>query len=91
MLSLIEKKKIGDIDAYKSYIPEWSSLIGKTVEDVVKEYKGKIIVDHISNSPLEIETRQEIDPKTVLEYGMSIKISGEWKDICNFTAKYGLP
>lgn len=91
MLNLMERKKIGDIDAYESYIPEWSSLIGKTVGDVIKEYKGKIIFDHIHNSPLEVETRQEIDPKIVFERGMSIKIFGEWKDICKFTTKYDLP
>ncbi len=91
MLTLIEKKKRGDIDAYESYIPEWSSLIGKTVEEVMKRYEGKIIIDHLHNSPLQIETRQEINSKTVFECGMSIKIFGEWEDICNFTAEYGLP
>ena len=90
-LSLYDRKETYDIDAYETYIPDWSPLIGKTLSEAIDGYEDKIIIDHIHNSPIELETRKEVTPKTVFKKGMSDKIFGEWKDIWAFKHKYELP
>ena len=91
MPNLVEKKKKGNIDAYESYIPESSLLIGKTVKEVMKGFKNRIIIDHIHYSSDGLERMLLATPKTIFRNGMYIKIFGEWEDICSFTNKFGLP
>ncbi|MCG2719344.1 MAG: hypothetical protein L6266_01200 [Nanoarchaeota archaeon] len=91
VLSLKERKRMGHIDAYESYIPESSLLIGKTAGEVLLGDEDKIIIDHIHNSPNGLTTRQPVNYNTVFDGGMSIKLFGDWENICVFTEKYGLP
>lgn len=57
---------------YESYIPVSSSIVGKTIAEVEKEFNLKI--DHIHKGPILPETKHVPTPETVLRIGMAIKI-----------------
>lgn len=76
---------------YESYIPISSKIAGKTIGEVERKFRG-LKVDHCHNSPVDIDSQIEPDPKIVLKPGMSIKIkNANRKTMAGFRRFYDLP
>ncbi|ODS36159.1 hypothetical protein BEH94_08430 [Candidatus Altiarchaeales archaeon WOR_SM1_SCG] len=58
-----------------------SSLIGKTLRNVEKEYGVRI--DHIHNPRIGLDSRKKADPYRKIDARLIIKVEGEWKNVSN--------
>ena len=63
------------------YVLPNSSLIGKTLGSVEKEYGVKI--DHIHNPKLGLDHRKKTDPNRKIDARLIIKVEGEWENVAN--------
>lgn len=56
-----------------------SSLIGKTLGSIEKEYGVRI--DHIHNPRIGLDSRKKADPNRKIDERLIIKVEGEWKNV----------
>ena len=76
---------------YESYIPIGSKIVGKSIGEVESNFR-ELKIDHLHNSPVDIDSQVASDPKIVLKPGMSIKIkNANPKVLAKFCKDYDLP
>lgn len=75
---------------YESYIPQGSTIIGKTIKEVETEFKIKM--DHFHFSIVEPCSRVSPAPDTILKAGMTIKIrDADREELAKFCKHFDLP